>query len=334
MARQQAEAPAGHLGPQVGTVVDGPQRLVHQLAPQAGGVVHLDQGEGHRAVDRRRQAPHPVHLLLRGDDVLAGRSGRGQLEDSGAELAQGGPDAEQLVLGGVGAGDRLAVDGPVGDGARGREAQCAGGDRLLHHLLHGGDVLMGGRLVAGPPLAHHVGAHGAVGDLGPDVDRPPASVEGVQVLGECLPVPRHALGQGRAGDVLDPLHQPDQPLVAVGTGRGEPDPAVAGDQRGHAVPAARGQHLVPGGLTVVVGVDVDPARGDQQPVGLDGADRLLPPVVADAGDDAVADGDVRGAGRCPGAVDDGAPLDDEIVHGLSPPVASRHDAGTARWGAQ
>ena len=31
----------------------------------------------------------------------------------------------------------------------------------------GGDVFGGGRLVAGPALAHHVGADRAVGDLGP-----------------------------------------------------------------------------------------------------------------------------------------------------------------------
>ena len=81
VARQQAEAPAGHLGPEVGPFGDGPQRLVHQLAPQVGGVVHLDHGEGHRAVDGGRQPPHPVDLLLRADDVLAGGAGRGQLED-------------------------------------------------------------------------------------------------------------------------------------------------------------------------------------------------------------------------------------------------------------
>ncbi len=315
MPGQEAEAAAGHLGPQVGTLVDGPQRLVHQLAPQVGRGVDLDEGEGDRAVDGGRQPAHPVDLELRGHDVLAGRARRGQLEDAGAQFAERGADAEQLVLGGVGAGDRLAVDGQVGDGARRREAEGAGGDRLLDHLLHGGDVGRGGRLVAGAALAHHVGADGAVGDLGADVDGPAALVEGVEVLGEGLPVPRHALGEGGSRDVLDALHETDQPLVPVGTGRSEPDAAVAGDQCGDAVPAARCQHLVPGGLAVVVGVDVDPSGGDQQAFGVDRAGRRLAPVVAHAGDDAAAHGDVRGPGGRSGAVDDGAPLDDEIVHG-------------------
>ncbi len=134
------------------------------------------------------------------------------------------------------------------------------------------------------------------------------SVEGVEVLGEGLPPPFDAFGQRRARDVLDPLHQPDQPVVSVGPGRGEPDAAVAGDDGGDPVPAARGQHLVPGGLAVVVGVDVDPARGDQQPVGVDGPGRRLAGGGADAGDRAPVDGDVGGAGRCAGAVDDGSAL--------------------------
>ena len=268
------------------------------------------------------------------DDVLAGGAGRGQLEDAGAELAEGGADAEELVLGGIGAGHGLAVDGPVGDRPRGGEAERPGGDRLLHHLLHGGDVLGRGRLVAGPPLAHHVGAHGAVGDLGADVDGPAAAVEGVEVLGEGLPLPRHALGQGGAGDVLDALHQADQPLVAVGVGRGEPDTAVAGDQRGDTVPAARGEHLVPRGLAVVVGVDVDPPRRDQQTVGVDGAGRGLAAVVADAGDASVAD-------TVTSAVRAGAPVPSTTVPpwmtrscmGLSPSGAC-DDAGTGRVRAQ
>ena len=189
VAGQESGGPAADLGPQVGALGDGPQRLVHELAPQVGGRVHLQEGEGHRATDGGRQAPHPVDLLRRADDVLAGHSGRRQLEDPGAELAEGGADAEQLVLGGEGSRDGLAVDGQVGDRPRGGEAEGPGGDGVLHDGLHRLDVLGGGRLVAGAPLAHDVGAHRAVGDLGADVDGPAPAVEGVEVLGEGLPVP-------------------------------------------------------------------------------------------------------------------------------------------------
>ena len=154
-----------------------------------------------------------------------------ELEDPGAQLTQGGADAEQLVLGRVGARDGLTVDGPVGDGARGGEPERAGGHGFLDDRVHRRDVVGRGRLVAGPALAHDVGAHRAVGDLGADVHGPATVVQGVEVLGEALPAPRHALGQRSAGDVLDPLHQPDEPVVLIGLSRSEADTAVAHHDR-------------------------------------------------------------------------------------------------------
>ncbi len=57
---------------------------------------------------------------------------RSQLEDPDSELTEGDADAEELVLGGEGSRDRLTVDGQVGHGPRRREAECPGGDGLLH----------------------------------------------------------------------------------------------------------------------------------------------------------------------------------------------------------
>ena len=85
-------------------------------------------------------------------------------------------------------------------------------------------------------------------------------LERVEVLGEGLPVPLDALGERGAGDVLDALHQLDEPLVPVGARRREADAAVAEDGGGHAVPARRREVRVPGGLAVEVGVHVDEAR--------------------------------------------------------------------------
>ena len=76
--------------------------------------------------------------------------------------------------------------------------------------------------------------------------------------------------------------------------------------------------LVPGGLAVVVRVDVDEARRDEGAVGVD----LLPPAAVDGpdlGDHAVGDGDVGRASRGARAVDDGPPSDDEVVCGHGPP---------------
>ena len=99
-------------------------------------------------------------------------------------------------------------------------------DALADDVGHRGDVLGRGGIVLGSPVAHHVGADGAVGDLGPDVHRELERVQVVQVLGEALPLPGDALGEGGAGDVLDALHQADEPVVAVGRRRANPTPQL------------------------------------------------------------------------------------------------------------
>ena len=121
----------------------------------------------------------------------------------------------------------------------------------------------------GAPLAHDEGPQGGVGHVGADVDGPGLAVEGVEVLGEGLPVPAQPSCSAVPGDVLDALHHVDEPVVAVGGHRGEADAAVAHGHRGHPVVRGRGQQRVPGGLAVVVGVGIDEAGGHQQAVGVD-----------------------------------------------------------------
>ena len=128
----------------------------------------------------------------------------------------------------------------------------------------------GGRLVAGAALAHHVAAHRAVGHLGAEVHHVARGRRGAsRYSGKRLPAPLDAGGQRGAGDVLDALHQPDQPLVPIGRDRREADAAVAHHHGGDAVPARRRELRVPGGLAVVVGVDVDEAGRDERAVGVD-----------------------------------------------------------------
>ena len=142
------------------------------------------------------------------------------------------------------------------------------------------------------------------------------ALQHVEVFGEALPLPVDALGKRRAGDVLDALHQLDQELVVLGPHRREADAAVAHHRGGDAVPAGGRQQRIPGGLAVVVGVDVDEAGGDDHA----GARRSRAAPSADLAhlDDAVAvDGDVADEGRFAGAVDDRPAANDQIPHALS-----------------
>ena len=158
--------------------------------------------------------------------------------------------------------------------------------------------------------------------LGADVDDVLAGVERVEVVLERLPLPRDALGQRGSGDVLDALHQLDEPLVAIGSGGSEADATVAHHDGGDAVPRRRREERVPGGLTVVVGVDVDPARRHEPAGGVDDASRLtdvvagfcVDPDIDDRRDHPVVDGDVGESAGSAGAVDEKSPTDHEIMH--------------------
>ena len=313
-AEQHRGGPASHLRNYPGPAGRGLVGQCDQPAPVLGPEVVLQAVERDRAAGLLGDGPHPGELGLGIEHVA------GELEHAGASVAERPADADQLIGAGGGARRQLAVLGAVQQCAGRREADRPGLDRLAHDLGHGLD-LVGCRLgVLAAAVAHHVRPHGAVGDERAHVDGAGHAVELVEVLGERLPVPAHALGEGGAGDVLDALHELDQPRPLGRVGRGEADAAVAHDDGGYAVPARRADLGIPRGLAVVVGVDVDEAGRDQAPVGVD----LAPPrsdVGAD-GDDAVAvDGDVRGArgaDRARRSVDHRPAADDEVVHRLPP----------------
>ncbi len=208
--------PAGHLGPQVGPVVGGPQGLGHQLAPQVGGGVDLQHGEGHGSADGRRQPAHPVDLLGRVDDVLAGRRPRGPARRRRCPARPGRRRCRRARP------RRRRCRAPARRrwrcgrwSATWRSPRAPAATASFTMRLHRGDVLGGGRLVAGTrarPSRRPAPRRGR-----PGCRRRPSSAagEGVEVLGEGLPLPRDALGQGRAGDVLDALHQADEPVMTV-----------------------------------------------------------------------------------------------------------------------
>ena len=259
---------------------------------------------------------HPLHLAFGRGEVFAERAGRRELEHAGAELAEHAPDAEQLVVRGERSRNRLTVDRHVRDRATRREAERAGFDAALHEVGHLLDVGRGRRLVLGAALPHHVAADRAVRHLRADVEEERLALDRVEVLGERLPLPLDARRQRGTGNVFDAFHQSDEPLVAVGVHRREPDAAVAHHDRGHAVPARGREHRVPGDLAVEVRVHVDEAGRHERAVGIDRLARELVDAT-DLGDDTVGDRDVGGTPGRAGSVDDRSTLDHEIVHQCS-----------------
>ena len=187
------------------------------------------------------------------------------------------------------------------------------------------DVVGGGVLVARAALAHDVHAQRRVRQEGGDVHRVLAAVERVEVLGEGLPLPLDALVQRGAGDVLDALHQLDEAFLPAGAHRGEADAAVAGDDGGDTVAGRRVEDRVPGGLTVVVRVDVDEPGRDEQPGGVDDLGRVAVDVLADLDDHAALDRHIAHEAGAAGAVDDGSPGDLQIEHAPNVPRLRRCD---------
>ena len=205
--------------------------------------------------------------------------------------------------------------------ARGGEAQGAGVDRFAGQAGHLRHLFFGRGISRRPPIAHDEEAQGAVGDLGGYVDVPWLALEGVEVVGKAFPVPRQPFVEGCPRDVLDALHQLDEHVVVRGAHGREADAAVPHDNRGDAVPRRRCDAVVPRGLPVVVGVDVDEAGGDDGAVGVDAAAGLPDAgavAVADRADSVAVDGHVGPPGRRPGPVDDGCAGDHQVMGHGSP----------------
>ena len=258
------------------------------------------------------QSPQHGELFFRVVEV------RDELQRAAAGGLQPQGDAPELVLpGGQGRGG-LAVAGAVVEGAGGGKAHGPHLGRPAGDGGHGGDVGGGRSLAIGAPLAHHMHPHRRVGQLGADVDIEPPAAEGVEIVGEAFPVPGQALAEHGEGNVLHPLHQPHQPVVVLRLAGGEADAAIAHDHAGDPMPGRRLHPLVPGGLAVVVGVDVDETGADQLAAGVD---LLGAPAVhrADGDDAAVLDPDIGLAAGRARAVHQMAAAHDQIigvVHGV------------------
>ena len=293
----------------------GGMDLVAGGAPALGVVVDLEE-------QHRQWAAGQLGRLAEVVEVAGGEVGVG-LEHTGAGGPHGGSDGGELGIAGREAGGGPTVGRPVLHRAAGGEAEGAGPQPLLDQGAELGQFGLRRDLgVVGTPLAHHVEAESPVGDLGADVHHPGGRSEGVEVLGEALPGEVDPLGQHRAGDVLDPLHEVDEEVLGAGADGGEAHPTVAEHGRGHPMPRRGGQLGIPGGLAVVVGVDIDPAGQDELTLGLDRAPGLTIDGAggADGRDRVAADGHVGLGAGGPAPVHHGAVGDEEVVHDRTVPV--------------
>ncbi len=168
------------------------------------------------------------------------------------------------------------------------------------------------------PLAHNIDAQRMVRDLRRNVDGARHLLQHVEEVREALPVPFQAFGQRDAGNILHALHQIDQRLVMLLADRGEADAAIAEQDGGGAVPGRRREHRVPGRLAVVMGVDVDPAGGDEMAGGVDVAPGRAG-LAADRDDPVTVDRHVADKGRTASSVHDGPAADDNVMHRVNAP---------------
>ena len=285
-------------------------------APVVGLAVALRQRDRGRAAAGARDPEHHAQFI-----ALTGRHVGDHLDHAPAGIGQAGGNAGQLVFAGLERGGGVALDAAVIHRARGRESDRARQHRVAREFPHLRDIGQGGVFQPRGPFAHHIDPPGAVGQLGGDIDVARDGGQEVQIVGERFPLPGQAFVQRGAGDVFDAFHQLDQAVMVVGAHRGETDAAVAHHRGGHAV-QARGLHAAgPGGLAVVMGVDVDEAGGHQAAAGVD----LLGAAagqVANLGDSAVADADVGLAQFAAQAIGQRAAANDQIeclVHGVGVP---------------
>jgi hypothetical protein len=300
------------------------EQLQH-LAPHLGRTVGLVEVDADGLAGVGRQLAHPWPFVDRHARVIGS-----ELEHAVTHPADGRADAQQLARIGVRPGHELAVLRAVQRCSAGREPQRTGAQRAVDQRRHVLDVVVARRLVGGTAVAHDEAAQGSVGDLRSDVDHAWLGGQRVEVLGVAGPLPRDALDHRAAGDVLDPLHQLDQPLVSICCGGCEADAAVAHDHRGDPVPTRGCQPRVPRGLRVVVRVHIDEAGSHQQAVGVDGPARCRPGAGRlDRHDPVAVDADIgrrRGSSR---SVDEQPVADDQVAHPVSvadPPAARRGDA--------
>ena len=248
-------------------------------------------------------------LLVRRAD----RAPRRHLDHAAVERAERLRQREQLVR----VGDPARRRGPVAEEVRGRKrrrpADGTGFHRVADERGHA-PALLGRRGTLDSRAAHRPEADRRMADERRDVDARAGSLERGEIAGEILPCPANAHAQRLDRHPLDEEEQLHKRLAVRGPAGRDRESAVPGDDGRHAVPGRRGGERVPEELAVVVGVEVDEARREDEAGTVDlGRPALRHPTD---GDDPVAhDREVTADGLGSRPVAERRAADDEVGHG-------------------
>ncbi len=151
-----------------------------------------------------------------------------------------------------------------------------------------------------------------MGDIGADVHVILTRAQEIEKFGEGFPFPGNPLRHHHAGDILNPFHQTDEVVMIVRSAGRETDAAVAHDRGCHAMGGGGGEPLRPGGLRVIMRMDIDKAGRDQLAAGVDD---LIGGAVnpADGRNFPVQNGDIGLKRFSAASIRDGSVLDDDII---------------------
>ena len=308
------DRPARDLHRHVGTGVPSGFVVgqVLQVGPPRSGFGRVGQDGGSIDGAPKVESIDPVVVLARSHVDRA-------LADLGRDPDQG----LGLLVGRRHRGNRTAPVPQVEAGSIGREAQGPSPYGLGHDRSHGGDLVIGGRSLVGG-VAHDVEPDRGMTDVTAEVDQRAPAADRLEVLGIGLEVPDHAGFEGGHAHVFDLVEGSKQRGPVLGPGGCDAVAAVPGDDAGHPVPTGGGQRRVPEDLGVVVGVDVEKARGYQPPRRIDL--RIGRHLTGDLHHHAARDAYVCPHGRTAGPIDDHAPSNSQLRHGSAPGAWSRRDS--------
>ena len=233
------------------------------------------------------------------------------------DFAHGAANAHQFGFGRRGPGDKFAINRFMQHRAGCGKAQSPCAQAFLHQPRHFGDVGFGWLLIIRAALSHDKGAQRAVRNLRADIDGARQAFERIEIIGKAFPIPFHPLGERSARNILDTLHQADQPIMLVLFRGRKANAAIAHDNRGDAMPARRTHLAVPRCLAVIMGMDVDKPRRDDFARSIN----LFATRSADlahSGNDAAIHRDIGDKARRARAINDRSTTNDQIMHIDSP----------------